>query len=61
MCHGATGKGNGPYVSMLRIESMPDLTTLQAHNSGVYPFERVYETIDGRRAIKAHGPSIQAQ
>jgi mono/diheme cytochrome c family protein len=57
VCHGTTGKGDGPYVSMLRIESMPDLTTLQTRNSGVYPFERVYETIDGRRAIKAHGPS----
>jgi len=57
VCHGATGKGDGPYVSMLRIEVMPDLTTLQARNAGVYPFERVYETIDGRRAIKAHGTS----
>ncbi|HSN22241.1 MAG TPA: cytochrome c [Usitatibacter sp.] len=57
VCHGETGKGDGPYLRLLGLQSVPDLTKLSERNSGVYPFERVYETIDGRRQIRAHGTS----
>lgn len=33
-----------------------NLTLLRSRNNGVYPFERVYETIDGRNTVAAHGP-----
>jgi hypothetical protein len=34
---------------------MPDLTTLSKRNNGIFPFQRVYEVIDGTETIKAHG------
>ena len=56
ICHGTTGKGDGPYVGLLIYTRVPDLRTLQKRNSGVFPFDHVYEGIDGREAVKAHGP-----
>ncbi len=55
VCHGVTGKGNGPYAGIIETR-IPDITTLQKRNNGVFPFNRVYEMIDGRAAVKAHGP-----
>lgn len=54
VCHGSKGKGDGPYASML-VTPVADLTTLTKRNNGVFPFQRVYEVIDGRQALKAHG------
>ena len=54
-CHGLSGKGDGHYKAFLN-KSPTDLTTLTKRNSGVFPFERVYSIIDGRQALKAHGP-----
>jgi len=54
VCHGDSGKGDGPIVKSLKT-SPTDLTTLQKHNGGVFPFGGVYEIIDGRNAIAAHG------
>jgi len=54
-CHGADGKGNGPYTELLKV-AVPDLTSLQANNKGVFPFQRVYEVIDGRAEVVGHGP-----
>jgi hypothetical protein len=34
----------------------PDLTVLAKKNGGVFPVSRVYEVIDGRQAVAAHGP-----
>jgi mono/diheme cytochrome c family protein len=54
VCHGSKGKGDGPYPGM--GETRPaDLTTLARRNGGVFPFARVYEFIDGRQIVKAHG------
>ena len=54
VCHGLTGKGDGPYkLSMSKAPS--DLTLLQRKNNGIYPFDRVYATIDGRAEMAAHG------
>ncbi len=53
-CHGLDGKGGGSFAQMLQV-SMPDLTTLAKRNGGVFPVARVYNVIDGREEIKAHG------
>lgn len=53
-CHGNDGKG-GAYVDFLKV-TPPDLTQLSKKNGGVFPLERVYNVIDGRQEVKAHGP-----
>ncbi|MGE5318854.1 MAG: c-type cytochrome [Hyphomicrobiaceae bacterium] len=53
-CHGMDAKGNGPVAEQLKI-SPPDLTTLAKNNNGVFPTNAVYQIIDGRKAIGAHG------
>lgn len=53
-CHGAFGKGDGPFVEMLKNRPT-DLTALSKNNGGVFPFARVYEYVDGTNAITAHG------
>lgn len=61
ICHGLQGSGpdREPYWNLLS-KDIPNLTTLSQRNSGVFPFKRVYEIIDGRddfdRQIRlAHG------
>jgi len=54
VCHGLTGKGNGPMMSRL-VNRAPDLTVLAKNNNGVFPFDRVYQIIDGRQEVKSHG------
>ena len=53
-CHGRDGKGGGSFAQMLQV-SIPDLTTLSKRNGGVFPIARVYNVIDGREEVKAHG------
>lgn len=55
VCHGVAGKGDGPVVGQLKSK-VPDLTVLARENGGVFPFDRVYQVIDGRREVKTHGP-----
>lgn len=54
-CHGLGGKGDGPLSEGFRPKAA-DLTTLSKRNDGVFPAQRVYEIIDGRQEIAAHGP-----
>jgi hypothetical protein len=54
-CHGEDGKGRGPVAEYLKPK-VPDLTVLAKNSGGVFPFARVYDTIDGRQQIGAHGP-----
>ena len=54
ICHGATGKGETAFGDLLK-NRVPDLTTIAKRNGGVFPFDRIYETIDGRLAVAAHG------
>ncbi len=35
---------------------LPNLTELSKKNNGIFPFTRVYETIDGTLQIRGHGP-----
>jgi hypothetical protein len=44
----------GAYSSLLS-KTIPNLTTLSKNNGGVFPFARVYQTIDGREQVQAHG------
>ena len=53
-CHGATGKGDGQFTEFLKAGT-PSLATLSKNNGGVFPFERVYQVIDGRGDVKSHG------
>ena len=57
ICHGSNGKGpdREPYWNLLS-KNIPNLTTLSSRNGGVFPFARVYETVDGRSEVQAHGP-----
>jgi mono/diheme cytochrome c family protein len=53
-CHGFDGKGKGSFSQALEL-SVPDITTLAKRNGGVFPVTRVYDVIDGREVVKAHG------
>jgi mono/diheme cytochrome c family protein len=55
VCHGATGKGDGYFAQYLKMP-VPDLTAIQQRNGGVFPADRMIEIIDGRQALKGHGP-----
>ena len=53
-CHGLEGHGLGQLVSDLK--TIPsNLTDLAVRNNGVFPVERVYQAIDGRKIIPEHG------
>lgn len=54
VCHGPDGKAQTQALDILKV-APPDLRQLTKKNGGVFPMARVYETIDGRLAIKAHG------
>jgi len=54
VCHGLTGKGDGSYGELLKTRAS-DLTVLSKNNGGVFPVARLYDVIDGRQAVKAHG------
>lgn len=53
-CHGEGGKGDGQMAQYLTIKPA-DLTMLSKNNNGQYPFQRVFQTIDGRAVVKTHG------
>jgi mono/diheme cytochrome c family protein len=53
-CHGKEGKGDGPLSEELRTKP-PNLTVLAKNNDGVFPGEVLYQIIDGRKTIRAHG------
>ena len=53
-CHGLDGNGKGPLSAELKSQPA-DLTILAKRDDNVFPVNAIYEVIDGRRAIKAHG------
>jgi mono/diheme cytochrome c family protein len=53
-CHGVSGKGDGAVARSLKL-TPADLTKLSEVNNGVFPFSRIYEVIDGRFEVEAHG------
>ncbi len=51
-CHGTTGKGDGPFVPLLKRGAVAAyLTEISKKNNGVFPSLRVYETIDGSARV----------
>ena len=55
-CHGRAGIGNGPVAMELK-KKPADLTTIAQHNGGVFPQDKVRQSIDGRSLPTAHGTS----
>ncbi len=55
VCHGVNAKGGGVYATNLKANP-PDLTVLTKLNGGVFPIQKIYEVIDGRAQVLAHGP-----
>jgi hypothetical protein len=55
-CHGESGRGNGAVAIFLRRRPA-DLTQIAIRNKGTFPADRVYQMIDGRQVVKAHGES----
>lgn len=54
-CHGVDAKGDGPVSKELKTRPA-DLTVLAKNNNGVFPYDRVYQVIDGRNlTITGHG------
>ncbi len=53
-CHGVDAKGTGPVGKELKTHPA-DLTILAKKNNGVFPFNNVYQIIDGRDALSSHG------
>lgn len=53
-CHGRDAKGKGPLADQLKA-APADLTQLAKKHGGVFPLNAVYEKIDGRQEVKAHG------
>jgi mono/diheme cytochrome c family protein len=58
VCHGATGKGDGPYMTYMNFKAkgVGDLTLIARRNGGTFPFQRIYEVIDGTAELAVHGP-----
>jgi mono/diheme cytochrome c family protein len=55
MCHGVAGNGDG-WLAEYLLQRPPSLRQLKRNNGGVFPFARVNQVIDGRTAVKLHGP-----
>ncbi len=53
-CHGKNGQGDGPLSQELRTKPT-NLTLLAKNNGGIFPSEVLYQIIDGRKSIRAHG------
>ena len=56
VCHGMTGAGDGP-VAELFAQRPGNLKELAKANNGAFPFSEVYQSINGRRDVTAHGNS----
>lgn len=54
LCHGRQGEGDGSAARFLR-DQPKDLTRISERNGGVFPFDEVYEVIDGREGKAGHG------
>jgi mono/diheme cytochrome c family protein len=53
-CHGESGKGDGPMAPELSAKPV-DLTQIARQNKGKFPYWHVFQTIDGRTILRAHG------
>ena len=58
-CHGMDGKGDGPMAAVLNVKPA-DLTMLAKNNGGVFPEERVLQSINGTGQVAGHGTKGEA-
>lgn len=54
VCHGSGAKGDGPFANLMTSKPS-DLTMLAKNNNGEFPFGKVYQSVDGRSMVVAHG------
>jgi Cytochrome c len=54
-CHGEDGKGAGFLTRVFRGIDPGNLTQLAANNDGQFPSDKVFQVIDGRAEVAAHG------
>ena len=54
-CHGIDAKGDGPMAARLKAKPT-DLTVEAKNNNGEFPFEPIYDIIDGRRPTPTSSP-----
>ena len=54
-CHGAEARGDGALAKSLKVRPA-DLTQLARRNDGVFPADKVFQIIDGRKGV-AHNNS----
>lgn len=52
-CHGAGGAGDGEMAAIL-VRRPTDLTQIAKRNDGVFPFWRIYHTIDSAERVTGH-------
>lgn len=57
VCHGQTGAGDGSIAELFAVAPR-DLSTLAADNDGVFPFDAVAASIDGRQMVRGHGSEM---
>jgi len=55
-CHGDDAKGAGWLTRLFKGIDPGDLTQLAENNDGQFPFDHVFQIIDGRAVVAAHGP-----
>lgn len=53
-CHGVGGRGDGPMAEYLSV-TPSDLTAISKNNDGVFPLLEIFQIIDGRTVVGAHG------
>lgn len=53
VCHGQDARGSGP-LSTFMTKRVSDLTLLSRNNNGIFPINRVFDSITGE-AIASHG------
>jgi mono/diheme cytochrome c family protein len=53
-CHSESGRGNGPELKVIPGIKPKDLTSIARRNGGVFPYQDVEDTIDGRKIIPSH-------
>lgn len=54
-CHGTDGSGNG-WLSHFLTQEPPNLRFLATQNGGIFPVERLYNSVVGNQ-VTIHGPS----
>lgn len=57
VCHGSSGQGGGEFADVLTVKP-PDLTAISARNGGEFPYLKVFQIVDGRTTVRAHGTSV---